>query len=60
MEGVVEADEICLFESCLVTGLPKEWQQTLQDNGVSRQEQEKNPEAVSTTLSHTPPPFHLN
>ncbi len=29
-----------------VTGLPKEWQQTLQDNGVTRQEQEKNPEAV--------------
>lgn len=28
------------------TGLPKEWQQTLQDNGVTRQEQEKNPEAV--------------
>ncbi len=31
----------------IVTGLPKEWQQTLQDNGVTRQEQEKNPEAVS-------------
>lgn len=28
------------------TGLPKEWQQTLQANGVSKQEQEKNPEAV--------------
>lgn len=28
------------------TGLPKEWQITLQANGVSKQEQEKNPEAV--------------
>lgn len=28
------------------TGLPREWQQLLQDAGVSRQEQEKNPEAV--------------
>jgi len=30
-----------------VTGLPKEWQQTLQANGVTREEQEKNPQAVS-------------
>jgi p21-activated kinase 1 len=28
------------------TGLPKEWQQLLQDSGISRMEQEKNPEAV--------------
>ncbi|KZV74493.1 Pkinase-domain-containing protein [Peniophora sp. CONT] len=28
------------------TGLPKEWQQLLQDSGISRQEQEKNPLAV--------------
>ena len=28
------------------TGLPKEWQQLLQDSGISRTEQEKNPEAV--------------
>ncbi|KAG7571365.1 hypothetical protein FFLO_00717 [Filobasidium floriforme] len=28
------------------TGLPKEWQQTLQANGVTREEQEKNPQAV--------------
>lgn len=32
---------------CTVTGLPKEWQQTLQANGVTREEQEKNPQAVS-------------
>jgi hypothetical protein len=41
---------VCPFSlslSPIVTGLPKEWQQTLQDNGVTRQEQEKNPEAVS-------------
>jgi hypothetical protein len=30
-----------------VTGLPREWQDMLQASGVSRQEQEKNPEAVS-------------
>ncbi|KAG8950726.1 signal transducing kinase of the PAK [Tulasnella sp. 424] len=28
------------------TGLPKEWQQILQENGISRQDQEKNPQAV--------------
>jgi p21-activated kinase 1 len=28
------------------TGLPKEWQQLLQESGISRTEQEKNPEAV--------------
>jgi p21-activated kinase 1 len=28
------------------TGLPKEWQQLLQDSGISRIEQEKNPQAV--------------
>ncbi|KAI5119126.1 hypothetical protein M0805_005732 [Coniferiporia weirii] len=28
------------------TGLPKEWQQLLQDSGISRMEQEKNPQAV--------------
>src|SRR6266550_5782850 len=28
------------------TGLPKEWQQLLQESGISRQEQEKNPQAV--------------
>jgi p21-activated kinase 1 len=28
------------------TGLPKEWQQLLQENGISRLEQEKNPQAV--------------
>lgn len=28
------------------TGLPKEWQQLLQDSGISRSEQEKNPQAV--------------
>ena len=28
------------------TGLPKEWQQLLQENGISRSEQEKNPQAV--------------
>jgi p21-activated kinase 1 len=28
------------------TGLPKEWQQLLQDSGISRFEQEKNPQAV--------------
>ena len=28
------------------TGLPKEWQQLLQESGISRQEQEKNPLAV--------------
>ncbi|KAF5362567.1 hypothetical protein D9756_002378 [Leucocoprinus leucothites] len=28
------------------TGLPKEWQQLLQESGISRSEQEKNPEAV--------------
>ncbi|KAF8074864.1 STE/STE20/PAKA protein kinase [Lyophyllum atratum] len=28
------------------TGLPKEWQQLLQESGISRSEQEKNPQAV--------------
>jgi p21-activated kinase 1 len=28
------------------TGLPKEWQQLLQESGISRMEQERNPEAV--------------
>lgn len=28
------------------TGLPKEWQQLLQESGISKQEQEKNPLAV--------------
>jgi p21-activated kinase 1 len=28
------------------TGLPKEWQQLLQDSGISRTEQERNPQAV--------------
>ncbi|KAI0717974.1 Pkinase-domain-containing protein [Cerioporus squamosus] len=28
------------------TGLPKEWQQLLQESGISRTEQEKNPQAV--------------
>jgi p21-activated kinase 1 len=28
------------------TGLPKEWQQLLQESGISRVEQEKNPQAV--------------
>lgn len=28
------------------TGLPKEWQQLLQDSGISKSEQEKNPQAV--------------
>lgn len=28
------------------TGLPKEWQQLLQESGISKLEQEKNPEAV--------------
>ncbi|KAL5492085.1 hypothetical protein ACEPAI_3532 [Sanghuangporus weigelae] len=28
------------------TGLPREWQQLLQDSGISRSEQEKNPQAV--------------
>lgn len=28
------------------TGLPKEWQQLLQESGISRQEQERNPQAV--------------
>jgi p21-activated kinase 1 len=28
------------------TGLPKEWQQLLQESGISRMEQEKNPQAV--------------
>ncbi|CCL98609.1 uncharacterized protein FIBRA_00611 [Fibroporia radiculosa] len=28
------------------TGLPKEWQQLLQDSGISKVEQEKNPQAV--------------
>lgn len=28
------------------TGLPKEWQQLLQDSGISRLEQERNPQAV--------------
>jgi p21-activated kinase 1 len=28
------------------TGLPKEWQQLLQDSGISRSDQEKNPQAV--------------
>ncbi|KIO30595.1 hypothetical protein M407DRAFT_42889, partial [Tulasnella calospora MUT 4182] len=28
------------------TGLPKEWQQVLQESGISRQDQEKNPQAV--------------
>jgi p21-activated kinase 1 len=28
------------------TGLPKEWQQLLQDSGISKSEQEKNPLAV--------------
>lgn len=28
------------------TGLPKEWQQLLQESGISRQDQEKNPQAV--------------
>ncbi|KAJ7623214.1 STE/STE20/PAKA protein kinase [Roridomyces roridus] len=28
------------------TGLPKEWQQLLQDSGISREQQEKNPQAV--------------
>ena len=28
------------------TGLPKEWQQLLQESGISRLEQEKNPQAV--------------
>ena len=28
------------------TGMPKEWQQLLQESGITRQEQEKNPQAV--------------
>ncbi|EJD46621.1 PBD-domain-containing protein, partial [Auricularia subglabra TFB-10046 SS5] len=28
------------------TGLPKEWQELLQESGISRLEQEKNPQAV--------------
>lgn len=28
------------------TGLPKEWQQLLQESGISKSEQEKNPQAV--------------
>ncbi|EIM24042.1 PBD-domain-containing protein, partial [Wallemia mellicola CBS 633.66] len=28
------------------TGLPKEWQQLLQDSGISKQDQEANPQAV--------------
>ncbi|KAG9109507.1 hypothetical protein FRC07_008317, partial [Ceratobasidium sp. 392] len=32
------------------TGLPKEWQQLLSDSGVSRLEQERNPEAVIEVL----------
>ncbi|EMC99514.1 hypothetical protein BAUCODRAFT_571593 [Baudoinia panamericana UAMH 10762] len=28
------------------TGLPKEWQQTLQANGITEQEQKKNPQAI--------------
>jgi p21-activated kinase 1 len=32
------------------TGLPKEWQQLLQESGISRQEQEKNPQAVMVCL----------
>lgn len=28
------------------TGLPKEWQQLLQDSGISKSDQEKNPQAV--------------
>ncbi|KAJ7658098.1 P21-Rho-binding domain-containing protein, partial [Mycena rosella] len=28
------------------TGLPKEWQQLLQESGISREQQEKNPQAV--------------
>jgi p21-activated kinase 1 len=28
------------------TGLPKEWQQLLQESGISRLEQERNPQAV--------------
>jgi p21-activated kinase 1 len=32
------------------TGLPKEWQQLLQESGISRQEQEKNPQAVMASL----------
>ena len=28
------------------TGLPKEWQQLLQESGISRSDQEKNPQAV--------------
>ncbi len=28
------------------TGLPKEWQQLLQESGISRQDQEANPQAV--------------
>ncbi|KAL0580489.1 hypothetical protein V5O48_001559 [Marasmius crinis-equi] len=28
------------------TGLPKEWQQLLQESGISKQDQEKNPQAV--------------
>ncbi|KAG8950727.1 signal transducing kinase of the PAK [Tulasnella sp. 424] len=35
------------FNSCTgeYTGLPKEWQQILQENGISREDQEKNPQA---------------
>ena len=28
------------------TGMPKEWQQLLQESGITRQEQEKNPQAI--------------
>ncbi|KAI6164633.1 STE/STE20/PAKA protein kinase [Pisolithus thermaeus] len=39
------------------TGLPKEWQQLLQESGISRSEQEKNPQAVMDimgTIETTP------
>ncbi|KAA1469009.1 Pkinase-domain-containing protein [Dentipellis sp. KUC8613] len=55
------------------TGLPKEWQQLLQDSGISKSEQEKNPLAVMEIvkfyqegggdvwdkMGHAPAPFPL-
>jgi p21-activated kinase 1 len=33
-----------------VKGLPKEWQRVLQDNGISRREQEQNPEMIYNVM----------
>jgi len=50
LSRILRTENRCQYLLVIVTGLPKEWQQTLQANGVTREEQEKNPQAVCPIL----------